>query len=81
MFPPGARPKGSPELTRLAIPWRTYTDSHLEHVTESLVAIAARKASVRGMRIVSAPPALRPTNILGRGLHGRARFLFQMKLP
>ena len=59
MFPPGARPKGSPELTRLAIPWRTYTDSHLEHVTESLVAIAARKASVRGMRIVSAPPALR----------------------
>ena len=59
MFPPGARPKGSPELTRLAIPWRTYTDAHLEHVTETLVKIAARRATLRGMRIVSAPAALR----------------------
>ncbi|MBI5543339.1 MAG: tryptophanase [Deltaproteobacteria bacterium] len=59
MFPPGARPKGSPELTRLAIPWRTYTDAHLEHVAETLTRIAAKKASLHGMKVVSAPPALR----------------------
>jgi len=59
MFPPGARPAGSPELTRLAIPWRTYTDSHLAHVAETLTKIAAKKATLKGMKIVSAPPALR----------------------
>ncbi len=59
MFPPGARPAGSPELTRLAIPWRTYTDSHLEHVTETFAKIFAKRASMRGMKIVTAPAALR----------------------
>jgi tryptophanase len=59
MFPPGARPKGSPELTRLAIPWRTYTDSHLEHVAETLGKIFAKRPTLRGMKILSAPAALR----------------------
>ena len=59
MFPPGARPPGSPELTRLAVPWRTYTDSHLEHVAETFAKIVARRSSMRGMKIVTAPSALR----------------------
>jgi tryptophanase len=48
-----------PELTRLAVPWRTYTDAHLAYVAEIAVAIAERARSVGGYRIVSAPSALR----------------------
>lgn len=57
MFP-GKR-SDAPELTRLAVPWRTYTQTHLEHVAEALGAIVARARSVVGLRIVSAPPVLR----------------------
>lgn len=48
-----------PELTRLAIPWRTYTASHLEYVARVAGEVAARRKSATGLRIVSAPPALR----------------------
>ncbi len=59
MFPPGSRPEGSPELTRLAIPWRTYTDNHFDHIVETFQKILARREKVRGYRIVEAPAALR----------------------
>lgn len=47
------------ELTRLAIPWRTYTASHLAHVARTLGEIAAGREKLSGYRIVSAPAALR----------------------
>jgi tryptophanase len=57
MFP--GRPAGAPELTRLAIPWRTYTASHLTYVAEALGRIAENARGIGGLRVVSAPPALR----------------------
>lgn len=56
MFP-GRR--AGPELTRLAIPWRTYTAAHLEFVAEAAARICRRAREIHGMRIVSEPPALR----------------------
>ena len=47
------------ELVRLAIPRRVYTQSHLDYVAGTLVGISARKDSVRGLKITSAPELLR----------------------
>jgi len=53
------------ELVRLAIPRRTYTQSHMDYVIEVLEDVWAHRAAIPGVRIVSAPPVLR---------HFRARF-------
>ncbi len=47
------------ELVRLAIPRRTYTQSHVEYVVEVVTEVAARAATLPGYEIVEAPPALR----------------------
>jgi tryptophanase len=47
------------ELVRLAIPRRVYTDAHLDYVAAVLADIAKEPETVRGYRIVSAPPVLR----------------------
>lgn len=47
------------ELVRLAIPRRVYTQSHLDYVAEVAGGVAARAASVRGVRITHAPALLR----------------------
>jgi tryptophanase len=47
------------DLVRLAIPRRTYTQSHIDYVIEVVTRVAARAGELRGMRIVSEPPALR----------------------
>ncbi len=47
------------ELVRLAIPRRVYTQSHMDYVADTLASIAARKESVRGLRITYAPELLR----------------------
>lgn len=48
------------EFTRLAIPRRVYTRSHLDVVAEALAAIRARAHAIRrGYRIVWEPPVLR----------------------
>lgn len=57
MFP--GRAAGAPELTRLAVPWRTYTDSQLDWVAEAAAQLAERRRELTGFRLVSAPPALR----------------------
>ena len=60
----GRRPDGSEQpagmdLVRLAIPRRTYTQSHIDYVIEVCVAVAARREELTGLRIVEEPPALR----------------------
>ena len=47
------------ELIRLAIPRRTYTESHLRHVIDTTVAIVNRADSIGGMKIIEAPKLLR----------------------
>jgi tryptophanase len=47
------------ELLRLAIPRRTYTQSHLDYVADSLAEIQCRAASVRGYKFTYAPELLR----------------------
>jgi len=60
----GLRPDGveSPapmDLVRLAIPRRTYTQSHIDYAIEVVSWVAAHASSLRGLRIVESPPALR----------------------
>jgi tryptophanase len=60
----GRRPDGSEtpaamDLVRLAIPRRTYTQSHIDYVIEVVKAVAERASELRGYRIVEEPPQLR----------------------
>jgi tryptophanase len=60
----GRRPDGSEvpaamDLVRLAIPRRTYTQSHVDYVIEVVSEVAARAGELGGYRIVSEPPSLR----------------------
>jgi tryptophanase len=60
----GRRPDGSEEpapmdLVRLAIPRRTYTQSHVDYVIEVVRWVAERARELRGVRIVDEPPTLR----------------------
>jgi tryptophanase len=47
------------ELLRLAIPRRTYTQSHMDYVIEIVAAVFARRARIQGVAIESAPRVLR----------------------
>jgi len=47
------------ELVRLALPRRSYTQSHVDYVGEVIAAVAARAEQVRGYRIVEQPRWLR----------------------
>ena len=47
------------ELVRLALPRRTYTQSHVDYVAEVIAAVAERKERIRGYRIVEQAPWLR----------------------
>ena len=45
------------DLVRLAIPRRTYTQSHIDYVIEVVIRVAERRGDLRGMRITRAPDA------------------------
>ncbi len=47
------------ELVRLAIPRRTYTQSHIDYVAEVVIDVAGRRGDIGGYRIVSQAPWLR----------------------
>ncbi len=56
--PDGSETPAAMDLVRLAIPRRTYTQSHIDYVIEVVQAVGARAADLRGYRIESEPAAL-----------------------
>ena len=57
--PDGSETPAAMDLVRLAIPRRTYTQSHIDYVIEVVRAVAARSDELGGYRIASEPAALR----------------------
>jgi tryptophanase len=57
--PDGSESPAAMDLVRLAIPRRTYTQSHIDYVIEVAHDVAARASSLRGYRIVREPATLR----------------------
>ena len=57
--PDGTEVPAALELVRLAIPRRTYTQSHIDYVIEVCRDVASRASSLPGYRITDAPRALR----------------------
>jgi tryptophanase len=47
------------ELVRLAIPRRVYTQSHIDYVIEATIELFKQRDTLRGLRIVEEPSALR----------------------
>jgi len=57
--PDGTESPAAMDLVRLAIPRRTYTQSHIDYVIEVVAWVGERASTLRGLRIAKAPPALR----------------------
>ncbi len=59
LHPDGTEHPAAMDLVRLAIPRRTYTQSHIDFVIEVVEKVAAQANSLKGLRIVEQPAALR----------------------
>jgi tryptophanase len=59
LHPDGTETPAAMDLVRLAIPRRTYTQSHIDYVIEVTERVAYRASDLPGMRIVSQPGQLR----------------------
>ena len=59
LHPDGTETPAPLDLVRLAIPRRTYTQSHIDYVIEVAARVARRGAQLTGLRIVSQPRQLR----------------------
>jgi tryptophanase len=59
MRPDGTEAPAATDLVRLAIPRRTYTQSHVDYVIEVVTGVAARAADLPGYRIVEQAAQLR----------------------
>jgi tryptophanase len=57
--PDGTERPAPLDLVRLAIPRRTYTQSHIDYVLEVCEHVAKHAGELRGYRIVDEPPTLR----------------------
>jgi len=57
--PDGTETPAAMDLVRLAIPRRTYTQSHIDYTIEVVRWVAERAAALRGFRIAEEPPQLR----------------------
>ncbi len=57
--PDGGERPAAMELVRLAIPRRTYTQSHIDYVIEVCLHVAEHADQLGGYRIVDEPPSLR----------------------
>ena len=59
LHPDGTEAPAAMELVRLAIPRRTYTQSHIDYVIEVCEMVAENAGDLPGYRIVSEPRSLR----------------------
>jgi tryptophanase len=59
LHPDGTESPAAMDLVRLAIPRRTYTQSHIDYVIEVVADVAGRAAELPGYRILEAPQQLR----------------------
>ena len=57
--PDGTERPAAMELVRLAIPRRTYTQSHIDYVVEVVTSVARRAGDLVGYRMTDEPAALR----------------------
>jgi tryptophanase len=57
--PDGSEKPAAMELVRLAFPRRTYTQSHVDYISEVLAYVNKMKDQIQGVKIVEAPPVLR----------------------
>ena len=57
--PDGTERPAALDLVRLAVPRRTYTQSHIDYVVEVCERVASKAEELRGYRIVDEPPSLR----------------------
>ncbi len=57
--PDGSEAPAPMELVRLAVPRRTYTQSHIDYVGEVIAETARQRDSIRGLRIADQAPWLR----------------------
>ncbi|MDR2988162.1 MAG: hypothetical protein LBV34_25335, partial [Nocardiopsaceae bacterium] len=57
--PDGTEAPAAMDLVRLAIPRRTYTQSHMDYVIEVVERVTCRASGLPGMRIVAQPRRLR----------------------
>ncbi len=57
--PDGSEIPAAMDLVRLAIPRRTYTQSHVDYVIEVCIEVAKKAESLKGFKIVKEPSALR----------------------
>ena len=57
--PDGTEQAAALDLVRLAIPRRTYTQSHMDYVVEVCRHVADHAGELAGLRIVEEPPTLR----------------------
>jgi len=55
--PDGSEVPAAMELVRLAIPRRTYTQSHIDYVIEVVIAVASDAQSLRGYQMTHEPKA------------------------
>jgi tryptophanase len=55
--PDGSESPAAMDLVRLAIPRRTYTQSHIDYVIEVVTAVAEKAVDLTGLRIVEPEPA------------------------
>jgi len=59
MFGGGGHAAPALELVRLAFPRRVYTQSHMDYAVEAIIEVFRDRDQLRGLRIISEPPALR----------------------
>jgi tryptophanase len=55
----GNEQPGRMDLLRMAIPRRVYTQSHIEHVIDTIVKVWRRRERIRGLELVYQAPSLR----------------------
>jgi tryptophanase len=55
--PDGSEAPAAMDLVRLAIPRRTYTQSHIDYVIEAVTAVAARAQDLTGLHMIEPQPS------------------------